>query len=322
MSSFVKFEDIQLLPSKKFYNKLDTLENIYCSVHSEKERIIQDIISKLNVQEHIVNYSDKIVNVLCKTSTLDAVNSECNEHCNYLYYWIGDILFDKLIDVNSFSAITDELHNLMNSVSPQHKCNCKFYFNGINRENFNEIKEAYFYYQNHNYINSILQHYNGRCVDDYNNYLHESYNKYRKVYEACKNVNSERYCNQLKGKDSIYSGEMLPALTCGGVEKPLEYQAIGSQGLVLEPPQEIPDNTSTPKSVIFVSFFFPILGIIFLLLYKFTPLGSWMRSHFLKKRNIHLNTDYIKMPGFLEHFDENEHKNSNIRRYNVGYHSQ
>ncbi|SBS91869.1 PIR Superfamily Protein [Plasmodium ovale curtisi] len=316
------FEDLQLLPSKKFYNKLDTLENIYCFVHSEKERTIKDIKSKLNVYEHIVNYSDKIVNVLCKTSTLDAENSECNEHCNYLFYWIGDILFDKLIDVNLFSAITNELHTLMNSVSPKHKCNCKFSFIGFNKENFNEIKEAYFYYKNHNYINSILQHYNGRCVDDYNNYLHESYNKYHKVYEACKNLNSEIYCNQLKGKDSIYSGEKLPALTCGRVEKPSEHQALSNQGLVLEPPQEIPDNASTSKSLIFVSFFFPILGIMFLLLYKFTPFGSWMRSCFLKKRSIHLNKDYIKMPGFIEHFDENEQKNSNMNRYNVIYHSQ
>ncbi|SBT74256.1 PIR protein [Plasmodium ovale] len=322
MSRSVEFRDLLYLPSKLVSKEFDNLENNYCSVHFDKEDIIERVKSNLKLYQQIRNDADKIVNVICKASTIDVDNPECTERCNYLYYQIGDVFIDKLINVDLFSNVSEELRTLMDSISTRFKCKCNFTFTNVNKDDFNDMKDAYFYYKDYEKNEALLQHYNHLCDDGYNTYIKTAFQKYDKVYEACKNENSKTYCNQLKNKDSIYLGEKLPEMTCRTIENSSQYQALNSPGFELGHSQENPDDASTPKSVIFISFFFALLGIIFLSLYKFTPLGSWIHSHLLFKRKMHFNMNNLKMPKFKEQFDDNEQNNLNMKRFNVSYHGR
>lgn len=207
------------------------------------------------------------MNALCNTSFIDKGKDECTERCEYLFFWIGDKLFNKKINPSLYSEISNVLNSLLEKEGSASKCKCNFSYSDISEEKFKEIKEAYFYYKDYEEYEKWIPSYTNCCVTDYNTYLDKSSKTYNHIYETCEK-SSDAHCIVLKNVVPNFFQKKISTLTCEVVDDDVKLEDAEEDEDMLEEVYESSEESHALTSVIFISILLPLLGIVFYLLYK------------------------------------------------------
>ncbi|CAI7718402.1 PIR protein [Plasmodium vivax] len=348
MAKILQKDDLENLPSNLiFYDKFNKGWD-RCSYFS----ISEEIKDKLEEYAGIENYSDYIVKALCYVSKMGKDDQFYNERCHFLYYWLGDILFNNLKDVTSFSNVMDTIYTELKNFNVEDYC--KIIYTDISKFLFDSRKIVYDYSQNYETIKRYFRDYGSSCSQEYYDYVEKIVSTYNTVHTNCIS-NSDTYCNELKNMFNNYSHQELSKLKCTlvrHVPKPVEgesdqVQSFGQRPLRGPSLQEQPSNdhslqeetasgfvpTSEEKllpssdeasprgSNIFMSSAVPVMGVSLagFVLHKFTPLSSWMRNSLGRNKSFRRNFD-MQTEDFMEYAMQSRRIN-NGEQMNVGYHS-
>ncbi|ANQ05774.1 KIR protein [Plasmodium coatneyi] len=123
-------------------------------------------------------------------------NLNYNARCNFLYYWIGDLLFKNVTD-------PDIVPNTLNSIckyikSTYLKEKDKVICETIDKNKFNRRKLIFDYWQDYNAIKSLLQSSKSECEPKYRDYLNGIVNAYNTLNTNCTNPANKNnpYCEE------------------------------------------------------------------------------------------------------------------------------
>ncbi|SBS89546.1 PIR Superfamily Protein [Plasmodium ovale curtisi] len=311
MAKILRNEDLERLPSLKHYAKLNNCGD-YCFVSTTEfsSQLKQYIKSEPNIT--------KILNVICDTSFKNK-GDDCTERCQYLFFWLGEILFGEFEDAKKFPQIINVLDSLFKRESSSSKCSCNFSYEDINKDHFNDIKSAYFYFKDYTELQQKINFYKKSCDNDYKTYVDNSSKKYSNVYDTCEK-GSDVHCTLLKKLVPNFLGGKLSTLSCDVVDGDIELEDPEEADDMLEEDSEFLKEENAITSAILTSILLPLLGIVFFLLYKFTPFGWWIRSYLIRnkiiQRNVHEEASVDLFSAVYETADED----SFMKKTLIGYH--
>ncbi|SBS82477.1 PIR Superfamily Protein [Plasmodium ovale curtisi] len=318
MSKFFGKEELESLPSKRYYKILESV-GYYC-LHND----IDSLEEQLNKNFHSNDISRMLVKALCETSFKAKDSDECKERCQYLYVWIANTLYHNLKNRSDFSKVTNILSDILRASTTSGNCYCDI--RGISEENSNKIKAAYDYYKDYESIYKTLNFHSYPCKPEYKQYLDNTFSMYEEVYTDCKSK-VQNYCTNFIKFIPNFLNTHLPSITCKTIEGDSQSQYIGAlesstvhDSVFLE---ETPTSTAISTSNIITSIFLPIgMLLIFSLLYNFSPFGSWIRKHMGMKKTIKHYLNDITGEELVEHDYKEDEINGKRTRFKVAYHSK
>ncbi|SBS97332.1 PIR Superfamily Protein [Plasmodium malariae] len=319
MTSMLEKSHLDLLSSSD-YKDFESSGNYYCNSEEDK---INAIKSQLNSYNDIKSVEDQILNALCLIS-FSTMDLKCNEKCHSLYYWIGNKLFNTLSNENSFSDIIKIFENCSETIAGRDKCKCNFFFGLISKEEFNKMKVAYEYCKYHDSIEETLNFHSNLCDNASKVYLDQATSTYNEVYEICNSSSSKDYCTVLKKHVPECFRNKLRTLKY----KIKEYhsESIGFNELG----DHIPSGTTSTTgqstygiTQILMLVAFPLAGILFIsfILYKFTPIVSWINTKLIRKKLIRRSLDDSHKQELTEYISTHALSNLRRRKVNLAYHA-
>ncbi|SBT02044.1 PIR Superfamily Protein [Plasmodium ovale curtisi] len=296
------------LPSYEKYEQFSNLDNKeICKKHFTNLLKLKDQIS--NITELCNNISG-IIQHMSEKEEENYISDNC-AYLNFYIYHRVKIKFrspSELINTILYKIYVDWF--LMKTNLLESKCSFNYGQNVNEIDMWNDMKIMYDYKNNYDYIKENTKDY--ATCKKYENYLNEVKTIYDKKYSEC--------CNKNNGQCNIYSfecntikhpGILLQEINCPGLEKDnsLETQADGNK--------DSSDNGFLKTSVVAIS---PFIGILvsFFFSYKFSPLGSWLRSKIqgVNINDIPYNEDTEES---LEYESEYADINPNNIPYNISY---
>ncbi|SCO65546.1 VIR protein [Plasmodium vivax] len=346
MAKILQKDDLEKLPSNlifyKFNNGWDR-----CS-HFPSSGEIKD---KLKEYTDIKNYSDNIVKAMCYVSKMEKGDPFYDERCHFLYYWIGDMLSNKLKDDTSFSNVMNTIYTELKKFKVEDNCN--IIYPDISKLFFDQRKIIYDYSQNYATIKQDFQDYGKSCSQEYYDYVGNIVRTYNIVHTNCEST-TDLYCKELKTMFDKYNHQELSNLNCTLVHVPkpvagasdqvssFEQRSPRGPSLREQPPNDhslqeetasgfVPtseekllpssDEASPRGSNIFMSSAVPVMGVSLagFVLHKFTPLSSWIRNSLGRNKSFRRNFD-MQTEDFMEYAMQSRRIN-NGEQMNVGYHS-
>ncbi|SBT85949.1 PIR protein [Plasmodium malariae] len=309
---------IESLQSKIYYRTKFESSFDYCNAFDDNSKFLGKR-SEIYKNEKIKSFANKLMSPLCYVA-FNNEGDECNKKCHYLYYWLGNELFNKL-EEDSFSEVIEILEDVSNVLSGGGKCKCKF-FKNINKEKFEKMKIVYDYCKDHDNIKSTLEGHINKCTKEVNDYLVKATSIYEEVYKCTVN-NSETYCSVLKEHAPICFEKKLSHLTCKIKDLTANEQGTSHYNTTILDPELVINVSAFSSSQIFLFFVLPFVGIFFIgfLLYKFTPITSWIHPKVLKNKLIRRNLDYIDTLELTQRTYEQRKSNLDRRQLNVAYHA-
>ncbi|SBS80866.1 PIR Superfamily Protein [Plasmodium ovale curtisi] len=326
--------DLCALPSFRFYYKLDNggrkdETDIFWNVFEENLKTYTDILSIF----------DKLIKGIYYASYISKSNSHYSVRWNYLYFWMGEKMRGIITDNDKFLRII----YILNSVRSHFAENEKYdlFNDNMTLEHFNDLKIIYDLFQNIENIAASIKLSNS-CTEPYKKYIEDSFSVYKRVNAECKVKKEEKHCKIYNDFVDTYDKKNLSELICDGkkVSMPVaeeepnsftEEQRYTVAESHVHPGIGIPEHSAsmhtgelpTPSySDNAMSIIFPPLGIIstLFILYRFTPVGSWLNSRLFKKEIIPQEEHENKSEELLENLYELETYNAQNRRNSIGYH--
>ncbi|SBT85607.1 PIR protein [Plasmodium malariae] len=317
MTSMLEKSYLDLLSSKN-YEDFESSGDNHCYGEEDK---IKTIKSQLNSYNDIKSVEDKILHALCFISFSNN-GPKCNEQCYSLYYWIGNKLFNILSNDGSFSDIITTFDTCSKRIAGRDKCKCDF-FGSISKEEFNKMKIVYEYCKYHDTIEETLQINGNMCDRASKEYLDQAINTYNEVYETCNSSSSKAYCEVLmKHVPKCFSKKLL---TLKYKIKEYHSESIGLNELDDHFPNGTTPTTGQSTysiSQILMLVAFPLAGILFIsfILYKFTPIVSWINTKLIRKKLIKRSLDDSYKQELTEYISTHVLSNLRRREVNVAYH--
>ncbi|SBT74644.1 PIR protein [Plasmodium ovale] len=321
------------LPSYVMYNKFKAQnDEAYCNHYFNELLVLKDNDSKIkNLCENVAGIL-KYVAVQLKTKI--NIREYCAYFNFYIYYQIKKKFSSFLKD--DIDNIISEIHSGFGNISNmllENKCSFKYTSSNIELDKWMDMKNMYDYNKNYNYIEKNYPTNDETCKIN-NEYLKNIKALYEKWHLACCNgtpkCNFYYYdCRNIKDPD-----ELLKKIKCNDLPKahlhgPAPEAAIvlsGKEGndIHLQDEQRVrrdndPSTLGPLKSSITYSI--PLIGtlIICSFLYKFSPLGPWLRSKIKRKINIKHISNNDGTDESLEYTSQYADINSNNIPYNISY---
>ncbi|GAW84497.1 variable surface protein [Plasmodium gonderi] len=204
---------------------------------------VTDLIEK---QKWHNDVSDKILKALCYVYNKNKGSNLISDDCDYLYFWLGDILDKNLTDRSSFYTVMGTLNFFLKSSADRSICNYDKYY--ITYRNFMDTKILFDFSKDYKTLEPYFRTPNKTCNDSFKLYLDAcvtKYNSYKNMYDesSCtdatciafneyfndkKQMNLiEWTCNQVQNVDSsakeqqYYDGEVEKSHSSG------ELQSVG-----------------------------------------------------------------------------------------------
>ncbi|KMZ88764.1 hypothetical protein PVBG_05856 [Plasmodium vivax Brazil I] len=203
-------DNIQLgnLRTIHYYGKLDKERESceYFKFYNEAKHVLDSYLWQENV-------SDKILKSLCYVYKNSLTNNFDGDICNFLYFWLGDILLDKLMKKDFFHEVIRDIFNTLIDDKNRKICQLPHFF--MIKEDFNDFKlifdcsEDYKSYREQ-YINLVTS-----CNNDYKEHLDTHIRNYNHFYDKCKVENlKESYCTAFDKYFPEYSSYLLSQFKC------------------------------------------------------------------------------------------------------------
>ncbi|SCN11996.1 PIR protein [Plasmodium malariae] len=317
MTSILQKSILDILSSRN-YKDFESSKDYYC--YSEEDKI-KPFISQLNSYNDIKSVKDKILHALCFISFSDN-GHKCNEQCHSLYYWMGNKLFNTLSNEGSFSDIITIFNTCSKTIAGRDKCKCDF-FGSISKEEFNKMKIVYEYCKYHDTIEATLRIHGNFCDSESKEYLDQAINTYNEVFGICNSSNSMDYCIVLKKHVPECFSKKLTTLKYEIKEYHSEYSDLKRID------DHFPGGTTPTTgqstygiSQILMLVAFPLAGILFIsfILYKFTPIVSWINTKLIGKKLIRRSLDDSHKQELTEYISTHALSNLRRRKVNIAYH--
>ncbi|SBS91848.1 PIR Superfamily Protein [Plasmodium ovale curtisi] len=215
--------------------------------------------------------------------------------CKYLFYWLYTYALNKNESIMNTLKLYKDLYRLYNE---KHNNLNKFsdYINEMNEDTSEKfVNLTNLYNELNNFFTENKEKKREQACTNY------SFDSYLKYVDECRNGYDNDFCNELKNFRKKYNFFIQKVIKCEGKKDllpPVEKSNI--IGIIL-----------TPFSLI------SLTSLILPLLYKFTPVGPWIRNKIGKKKNIWDNINE-ETDQLLNNF-EIEENNLNNRNYNIAY---
>ncbi|KMZ88707.1 hypothetical protein PVBG_05563 [Plasmodium vivax Brazil I] len=184
-------KDLENLHSNYYYYNFDNEKGI-----CEDVPFYSSIKADLEAYVSLKNDSDKLAKAFCYIYNRKKNKGENfdNEFCDYLYYWIGEKVFNKLNNKSYFSNIISMLYHRLNKTDISEICK-PLYIN-ISFEDFRNNKLLYEYSKDHVNISHHTVYVNATCDEEYNKVMRNYIDTYKDAYSDCYEKHEQRYdCN-------------------------------------------------------------------------------------------------------------------------------
>ncbi|EDL42654.1 variable surface protein Vir27-like, truncated, partial [Plasmodium vivax] len=339
-------DDLEELESKfLYYNRFIEANELYCSNGFPYDEIKKKIKRYVNDDK----ISEELVNGICSFN-IQKVGQFCNTLCDYFYYWIGDKIYNLVSNENDFTETINTLYTELSRYAKEDKCKCNSKHE--TNENFKKIKIAYDYSNDYETIKEHLETNNNMCDADYNKYLNNAVEAYNSVREDCNKDIQPQYCIQLTSFISDFFENTLSPLQCDlrNVHREVQrkHSSSSTEFSVLGDPPAIPPHEDMPEdgasisattdtvmpeikesisvptdkymSKIITNVSFPIgAASTMLLLYKFTPVGSFFRRNLGKNKVMDQTMNSSMIGAIGGYIYNNDQTYLGRHRYNLSY---
>ncbi|SBS91666.1 PIR Superfamily Protein [Plasmodium ovale curtisi] len=318
-----------LLDSKYNYSRLDRNYNT-----EGDSTICNSLPNNLSVYIEVWDLCMKLTRALSKLKDLGFTGPFQGNPCNIVNYWMYNYLFNIILkDQNSKMThpVLLKFFSIWGKYTEKNNCPVNLQ---LNIKDFNDMYDLFNYATDYEKIKLYLAGNSYICTQDVKDYIKKGDDAYNKVNGKCQ---SDRnfYCSVLKDIEKANNGKALLPLHCDlqrvlGLAPELgatsfgdeagemgkgskgrdhgketsfrgqsyhEHHSDGEHEAQINPPQ----SSSTAMA--------------------FTPFGSWINKHFLKKKFVehHIYKDETKesLENTLEYMNENYDNN----KHNIGYQS-
>ncbi|SBT72231.1 Plasmodium vivax Vir protein, putative [Plasmodium ovale] len=294
-----------------------------------EDNTCDDLQTAMNKHDETLhNFCMKLTGILKEFDRLNITTSYDNDRCAIVIYWMYDTLFSDIIDKvhENIEGIIGNIHNFWEKFKGGKEC--AFQGNLNDRNTFNKIKSLYYYALDYESIVYQQQNDHFTCTKEFSEYVKVYVETYNIIKSECEKKTDEEYCTLLKNIHAKRNKEDLSKLKpCTPVAN-----AEGETGNKMEDHREQEEDEaeaegsysqSSSGSAVGVSVVLPLLGMLLIscVFYKFTPIGSWLRSNILKKVSRSYDLDGETAENILENPYEFSRSNSNGNMHIIGYQS-
>ncbi|SBT54182.1 PIR Superfamily Protein [Plasmodium ovale wallikeri] len=264
-----------------------------------------------------------------------------NDKCQYLNCWIHDRLLNLGFVMNGeeSASIFFQILEYFSFFNLSEKCKYEFFH--INKEKYEKMKKLYDYVLDFTKIEWYATTYG--CTEENKQYINERRRIYQEVKEDCGKDTRQPYCIVLEHLKEAYANDELANFECTKFKSsPLHAEAGGrlqgdhrrdsghlqhDLGPDSDPRGQFPsaslgqtEESSFPSSTP-MAVSFPFLGSLLTVftLYKFTPVGSWLRTPFLPNKMNTSNMGEVETLESVENDYENVNLNPHMSKHLIGY---
>ncbi|SBT02770.1 PIR Superfamily Protein [Plasmodium ovale curtisi] len=295
-------KDLVVLPSFKFYSNLDKgNKNL---IYGHNKIFFENFIKgRLNYLEHMSNIKENLLEAFIYIANMRPGDDQYNERWNYLFYWMGDKVYANVKEISDFFLNMDIINSLRKRVHDNDE-EYNDYFFKIKKNEFINLKKLYDYSQNYDAIKIKIDSPDYECSREYNNYIVENHNLYNAIKAECLS-DTTPYCKLYMNitKDTLAKKKSI--LNCHRVKDTVSSEERGPQRGSDLTGETTPTNSGNPTAIIL----------------PFTPLGTWIHAHLVRKKISRGDADAETLDEILEEKYKSEDDNSLVNMHNIGYNS-
>ncbi|KMZ94984.1 hypothetical protein PVMG_06197 [Plasmodium vivax Mauritania I] len=284
-------KNLEKLKSNIVYSKFEN-DKWNCTDHTFYSNIIGDA-NTFHTYKHIFQ---KLLNALCYVYRKKVyVGNFDSDLCSYMYYWIGDKIYDISDSTQMFTKIMDMLFWEFNITD--NGMICQSLNTSIDKDTFKKNKMLYEYSQNHESIRLHTLPINTTCDSEYNETMQKYMNIYKNAHFDCTQGDQTNYdCSYFHKLFKSDEHMKLTSLYCRQQNTPtLSTETHEGHQEEEDNIFPIPTREQYPKSV--------------------TPVGGFINKLLGRNMNMHNNIENMDM--FNPYSDEMD---PGGRRMNISYH--
>ncbi|GAW84212.1 variable surface protein, partial [Plasmodium gonderi] len=218
-------DEINKLPSKQNYAIFDNANN-----KCDGSYIQQNITKLIENYPQLENISNKIRNALCFAYEQNVTEKFNSSDCDYLYFWLGDIIYKNIKYNLHFTSVIDVIKFTLQSKEGSNIC--EFHKYNIDSEYFMKTKQLFDYSKDYDQLQKDITASNGYCSGDYKNILNNYLYIYNTFELECKtNPKNTKHCKHFKEFFNGKNLDKLSILSCNSrsnyYESPKQQQHHG-----------------------------------------------------------------------------------------------
>ncbi|KMZ88666.1 hypothetical protein PVBG_06096 [Plasmodium vivax Brazil I] len=228
---------LRLLPTKKIYDQLNN-----GSDGCEDEVFYKVAKTKLGDYNWFQDVSGKILKGLCYAYRNNFAEEYNNDICNFLYYWLGDILYDNVNPRIKFDSALSNLFLILKLFIVK-KCTAPTYYNIYKGEDFKNIKLFFDYSKDYDTYQQHITD-NQTCNKKYNVFLQKHVETYKRFQSECEiTPHSPGYCKAFNEYFVKKDPTILSKLTCN-----LQNNELGAEKAPAKA-EKAPDKAEKTKEL-------------------------------------------------------------------------
>ncbi|KMZ88724.1 hypothetical protein PVBG_05670 [Plasmodium vivax Brazil I] len=218
---------LYIYPMNVYYNILSNkkkLGNLRTNFHYDKLDNGWDICegntlyntskAELNQHTELHDISEKILKALCyvyKTSMRETFDKDV---CNFLYYWLANILLNNLKLEQFYSEIIINLFANLKNDRDRKICNIRT-FTTFNKDEFNKVKLIFDFSEDYDTYKSHFSQHNHDCNKNYKEYLDTYITSYNKIRSDCTTESRNySYCEAFRYYFNNKNDDLLSTWKC------------------------------------------------------------------------------------------------------------
>ncbi|GAW84357.1 variable surface protein [Plasmodium gonderi] len=172
-------DDLKKLPTKVKYALFDEVKE-----NCDDDSFYRIVNSRIGRENWIYNVSDKIPKALCYVYKKSLANGFDQSICNYLYYWLIDVLYKNLKFRHSIHPIMELFKFLLKRHNGMDICNYDNY--EITQDNFMYIKLIFDFSKDYDKLKEYFRMNHRLCSSEFKKYFDQYIITYNTYKSKCK----------------------------------------------------------------------------------------------------------------------------------------
>ncbi|CAI7718044.1 PIR protein [Plasmodium vivax] len=194
MANILGDKELNVLPTKLHYHLLD--DPIWGDC--EDETFYKEAKEEISKKRELRDDSDKILKALCYVYRKSSKDNFDDNICNFLYFWLGDILLKKLENKDFFQEFIRDLFKILINKNGKF-CTAPYVY--MHKGDFEFVKQFFDISEDYKIYKSQLYN-NVLCDKNYMTYLDARVKDYKKFHSECEvetyDSHEKRYCKYFK----------------------------------------------------------------------------------------------------------------------------
>ncbi|KMZ82300.1 hypothetical protein PVIIG_05741 [Plasmodium vivax India VII] len=208
MKIFLGDNDIDILNTNYYYDKLDNGRD-----DCQNDAFYNKAKLELAKNRGLQDFTDKILKALCYVYKNRLSGFLQNDICNFLYFWLGNILLDKLIAKDLFYEVIFDLFNTL--INDDKNKLCTIPHNYMYKDDFKDIKTIFDCSENYKSYKEHLLNPRMFCNNNYKTYLNTNKTNYDMFYSHCEvESNGYKYCEAFRKYFPHYKKNLFSEFNC------------------------------------------------------------------------------------------------------------